>query len=221
MISAEYNQYLVQVSNVFKSRNFYLSRISSLIKEKNNRLSYINQKRHSILFSYSVRIALIVIFTIVGLFLVPYCRSSLMNKDYLKYFLYLFLIVAFSVLDLIALIFIIYKIVADIVYKNKSNKYRKEIKEIDTYIDNIQTKLNIETQKIIEYNILPEAYWYAGDVIINYVLNMRADNFKEAINLFEIELQNNIQFHQQMQMLQSIRTQVQKNANKTVRVFVC
>lgn len=66
----------------------------------------------------------------------------------------------------------------------KLNKYHNRIGEIEKRVNQNMNRL--------KESILPEAYWYsfAVDKIIEYIKNLRADNLKEAINLFEDDLKH-------------------------------
>lgn len=70
------------------------------------------------------------------------------------------------------------------------------------------TEIENADRVLISYDLLPDKYFYAGECIIGYILDRRADSIKEAINLFEAESRQNVQFKAQMDQLLAINQQI-------------
>ncbi|OUQ86654.1 hypothetical protein B5G50_19490 [Brevibacillus brevis] len=79
-------------------------------------------------------------------------------------------------------------------YKYSQNKDR--IKEIQEYFPKIPDDLQTNS-------VIPEAYWSSAALIVleQYLINKRADNLKECLNLYEIEQRH----HQTIAQLDEIR----------------
>lgn len=81
-------------------------------------------------------------------------------------------------------------------------------------LENIKQNEELNNQiskEIAAYNLLPVCYWHLGNVIVQYILNGRADTIKDAINLYELEFRQDMQFRAQMDALNRIYNQLVNN----------
>lgn len=121
------------------------------------------------------------------------------------------------ILFVLDLVFLIIKIIKSLSHNKKYKNAKKDIEIANTDIAYRVNEINKLSKQIASYNLIPYAYWYAGDKIVRYIINGRADTIKEAINLYEFELQNNMQFRMQMDRLNSIINSI-NNINRNTRI---
>lgn len=115
------------------------------------------------------------------------------------------------ILFLILFVFTVIKVISTIISIFKF--IRLKIK-LPAALENIKQNEELNNQiskEIAEYNLLPVCYWHLGNAIVQYILNGRADTIKEAINLYEFEFRQDMQFRAQMDALNNINNQLVNN----------
>lgn len=120
------------------------------------------------------------------------------------------LLFASGIIWTISLAFII--IAALLLVRTKHRKKEFSILKQQAIDANAQLSQNIATQQesianieneLFSYDLIHTNYWYAGDIILNYIILGRAATVMDAINLFEHECQVNIQLQQNLQIIQA------------------
>lgn len=115
--------------------------------------------------------------------------------------------IAFFIIAVLLIISIILRCSDIITYKHR----KKNIPDVISNIEETEKSINIISKELALYNLLPVCYWHLGHYIIQYILNCRADTIKEAINLYEAEYRQDMQFRNQMEALNRINKQLQDN----------
>lgn len=197
------NDLIYYCKNLFSQRNSYRNRISEDLKLIMRNLGLINKK-----FGYGGSIVLF-IFTVLffssGLLLLlcnDYDNSSAYYKKSDPFCVYGAISLWF-----IALIFLILALACMFTAKRNRGLKKQAIaanqelmKNIDAYRGEV---VKIE-KELLSYNLLHRDYWYAGDVILNYIIVGRAATIMDAINLFELERQVDKQMQQNLIMMQQL-----------------
>lgn len=209
---------LKYISNLCTNRNILINSLNNSIKNYSDCMKIINTKlyRFNIVWCFAWRILLL-----MGLSFIPMLFTFLKDNTYDIILAYIFLMILvftnFMIppLFILTLIFLIIKICKSISHAFKLKRAKVDIVKYEQEINRLQQNINEYSHQLSAYNFLPAAYWYAGDVIINYILNRRADTLKEAINLFEFECRQDKHFQAQMEVLQKINNQLIKNGKTT------
>lgn len=108
-------------------------------------------------------------------------------------------------------ILLIVSIILRISDVRKYKKYKKIIPYVISNIEETERSINSISRELASYDLLPVCYWHLGHYIIQYILNRRADTIKEAINLYETEYRQDMQFRNQMEALNRINRQLYDN----------
>lgn len=201
---------LIHILNLCKTRNEW---INALIVNQNDRiacLKIINKKIYALgsVWCFSWRVITILLLVSFAI----YQQYNLKNNTDINSHITSMLLLSVTITAIIGMvIWTTYKIIASIIHKSKVKTSKAKLNTIESNINECITQIDFYSKQISDFEYLPEVYWYAGVIIINYILNRRADTLKEAINLFEMERRSNIQFNQQMYALQQINEEIRKN----------
>lgn len=123
------------------------------------------------------------------------------NRDTYQILIAAFIVDISFIIFFVTFSFMIIKFVKQINHLKKVKRARKTIIVLNNSISELNTRISILNERIAVHDYLPEAYYYSGHIIIQYILNRRADSLKEAINLFEFERQGNPLFYRYMSAL--------------------
>lgn len=201
------------IANYCTARNSNIEKLNYDVFMLDFSNKIINKKVYAFnaIWCFTWRISILFITTILFLWLILNRPSNitLFSVIYLQAIL-LFIFV----LDLV---FLIIKIVKCLSRNKKCKNAKKDIAIANSDIEYRVNVINNLSKQIASYNLIPNAYWCAGDKIVKYIINGRADTIKEAINLYEFELQNNMQFRMHMDRLNSISNSI-NNINRNVRI---
>lgn len=115
--------------------------------------------------------------------------------------------IAFFIIAVLLIISIILRCSDVITYKHR----KKNISDVISNIEETEKSINSISRELASYDLLPVCYWHLGHYIIQYILNRRADTIKEAINLYEAEYRQDMQFRNQMEALNRINRQLYDN----------
>ncbi len=201
---------LNQLLYLCKTRNQWVNHLINLQRQKTEYMNLINKKIFCFgpVWCFTWRIAVLIMIVILEIF---HSYNIKTNPDVGSRMASFMIIFILSLSFIGMAIWTIYKASTSISHKYKVKRAKSSIIVLNNNINDILNKINQISKQISEYNYLPEVYWFAGDMIINYILNRRADNLKEAINLFEYERRMNFQFNRQMQALQNINNLIRNN----------
>lgn len=221
------NEYIYkEIASDCIHRNNLLNVLQSNQKSYYQIKKYIDYKpyRFNAVYCYTWRAVLFLSFLILGVFLVkiendynkilisPNSEMFELQETYFKFQpLISVLIPIMFICSIVFLALLMSKIMGVAYRKHKIVKLKDDLLSIENDIQSLKNRLNGISCKIQSYDLLPVAYWYAGDRIMQYLINKRADNIKEAINLFEFERRQDIQFNKQMEALQNINGQLVRN----------
>jgi len=102
-------------------------------------------------------------------------------------------------------ILIILKLLGHLSHLLKIKIYRKKLDEIEKRVTQ-----NIEI--LNKQSVLPKTYWYSAavDKLIAYLSNRRADDLKEAINIYEYELKQLEQIEKLNKMNESLKKELSR-----------
>lgn len=201
------------IANYCAARNFNIEKLNYDVFMLDFSNKIINKKIYTFnaAWCFTWRILGLFVTTVLFLWLL-FNRPSNLSLSSVIYMQAILLIL--FVLDLV---FLINKIVKSLSHNKKYKNAKKDIEIANTDIAYRVNEINKLSKQIASYNLIPYAYWYAGDKIVRYIINGRADTIKEAINLYEFELQNNMQFRMQMDRLNSISDSI-NNINRNTRI---
>ena len=101
----------------------------------------------------------------------------------------------------------VHKKVGEFFNKADDEKREKLQKHLEHYEQELQQLIEQHGEWILE--VLPEkyAYFYCAEKLYSYLKNGRADSLKEALNLYESEL-NQMQVQQLQQQVEQLQTEV-------------
>ncbi len=121
--------------------------------------------------------------------------------------LVIFFVIAFFVVPYLVMRFT-FTFICNLYHSHKQKKYKSRLIKIE---EKLKQNINL----LQNDSILPKAYWnsFAVAKIIDYIRNLRADNLKEAINLFENELKHIEQIEKIDKMQENIISQLSKVKN--------
>lgn len=206
---------LEKILGLCKTRNELMLTLIDKQQQKNKCIDIINAKEFCFgpVWCFTWRIALIVILILSSVYI--WNNQSNLFGETSTILAPMINSVAFTII-IVLVIWTVVKAILTIFHYKNIHKAKKKIKILDEHIKSYFKQIESMTKQVLEYNYLPEAYIFAGDIIITYILNRRADCLKEAINIFENERRSNIQFHQQMQALQQISIQLRKNRHSNL-----
>ena len=108
-------------------------------------------------------------------------------------------------------ILLVVSVISRITDVNTYKTYKKIMPDVILDITKTERSINSISKELASYDLLPVCYWHLGHYIIQYILNRRADTIKEAINLYETEYRQDMQFRNQMEALNRINRQLYDN----------
>lgn len=189
------DKYVAQrVRDLAYKRNQLIDKLQKEYEEYRKYQEIKNKKAYS-LWGYFWRIALL----IVTLFYL------------IKYPFYLALYILAFFLFIASIVFLIMMIAKTITYNNEMKDLKNKSSLFKAYSVNLEKEINDCTKELESYDIISPYYYCVADAILNYIVIGRADNVKDAINLFEYEQRQDAQFRMQMQQLQKINSNLQRN----------
>lgn len=221
------NEYIYkEISDACKQRNYLLNVFQSKQKAHYQIKKYIDYKPYcfNAVYCYAWRTVLFLLFliagivlelihnTFVGVLINPTPKMKELQETYFEFqpFVSVFIPIMF-ITSIVFFALLLSKIISVSYRKRKIVRLKDDLALIENDMISLKNQLNGISDKIQSYNLLPVAYWYAGDRIMRYLINRRADNIKEAINLFEFERRQDIQFNKQMEALKNINGQLVRN----------
>lgn len=194
------------------TRNSYLNALQS---DSNLYSKYIAAKKEyesiNPIFYFSWKIIALIILSIAIIFAVKFANIKDTYHSITRKSPWELILIVCSVAFLFVFILLIVSFFSRISDVRKYKKYKKIIPDVISNIEKNEKIVNDISQEIASYNLLPVCYWHLGNVIVQYILNGRADTIKEAINLYEFEFRQDMQFRAQMDALNNINNQLVSN----------
>lgn len=232
MILNDERRKIINSAEMCKDYKFYLNEINKLniaisTRSNFNKKQYIKQRKKS---KSGITIALFILFYIFYImWFLPNTYYTLENmyKDNGKWENFNTDIGVIIVVLLILGIFfpILINFIVSFKYKSEAHKIIKQNLEVIPSLlqrsEQYKTSLSNCVSELNSYSIIPERYWYYGDILGSYITNCRANTLSETINLLETELHNqtilNMQRQQAAQM-GNLNIQLQRNNRKLDRI---
>lgn len=204
------NNQLNELLVLCRSRNAMINTLTAYQKDLHDCLKIVNKKIYCFgpIWCFVWRIVLLILLAIG---LVYFGSIDIVTSRNIWYYIAPIFMALGLTAFIVILIFTIIKTITAPIHHFKAKQAKKKIEELEPKSNELIMQIDTLSDRIKGYDYLPEIYWYAGDIIISYIFNKRADNLKEAINLFEYERRMDIQFNKQMAMLEQINNEIKNN----------
>lgn len=196
---------LMEFAEKCRARNSYVNQFNGNYASLNQTYSYISSKEYksAAKISYLIRMFICIaieIICVAALVLMDLYLEPPKSKD-IAYSAFIIASIAASlVLFIVAFSLSWFYLSRHLRFRKKKRYVDKNRPVLEKNCSDLANLIQKADEELTKYDLLTSKYFYAGEHIVDYIINRRADSIKEAINLFEPESRRNVQL-MQMQRL--------------------